>query len=558
MPVLALGTACVIVLLLAVVLWLALFGGLPGGKGTGFTIEHIRDVLLNATSYRIVLNTLLFSFVSLVVALLFGLPAAWMVERTDLPGKTFLLTMMTIGLLIPGFAEAMGWMLLLHPRIGLINVALTDFLGLTDAPFNIGTIFGMGWVQGLNLAPVVFVMTATVFRAMDPSLEEAAQISGAKPVSVLRRITLAVSWPGIVAAIIYVFTIGFGAFDVPAILGWGNRVFTFSTYIVLLVVPESGAPRYGSAAALSSFAIVLAAGLSWWYGTIQAKARRYQVVTGRAYRPRMVPLKRWKAPFWIFLGFYLLISKALPIIALIWASVLPFFQLPSMRALNSISATHYENLPWAWVWTALTNTGTLMILTPTIAVVLSVAFSWVVLRTKYPGRPILDFVAFLPHAVPHIVLGLSALLVVLFVIEPTVSVYGTIWPLLVVFVLARLSYGTRMTNSAIIQIHQELEESARVAGARTDGVLRHVILPLIWPSLIYAWLWMALLTYRELTLAVLLTSRDNVTVPVLIWNLWSGGGVGPPSALAVVMMGLFIPLVSLYWILGRNRVEPVE
>src|SRR5262249_19471995 len=153
--------------------------------------------------------------------------------RTDFHAKTLLFTLMAVGLLIPGFAAAMGWLFLLHPRIGLVNQFLISTFGLAGPPLSITTILGMGWVQGLNLAPLAFIMTAAVFPSMDPSLEEAAEVLGAGAFRVLRRITVRLAWPGVLAAAIYIFMTAFAAFDVPAIIGWGNRIFTFTTYLYL-------------------------------------------------------------------------------------------------------------------------------------------------------------------------------------------------------------------------------------------------------------------------------------------------------------------------------------
>jgi iron(III) transport system permease protein len=180
-------------------------------------------------------------------------------------------------------------------------------------------------------------------------------------------------------------------------------------------------------------------------------------------------------------------------------------------------------------------------------------FSWVVLRSKLPGRLAFDFVAFLPHAVPNIVFGFAVLLFTLFVVKNVVPIYGTIGILLFVFVIARLSYATRMTNANLIQIHKDLEESAMVSGASTAATLRRVVIPLLAPTLGYAWLWIALLVYRELTLAVMLTTRENLTLPVLIWNVWAGGGLGSAAALTLVLMALMVPLVTLYWWIMRRR-----
>lgn len=538
---------------LLMVLWTSFLDGPLDEAETTATLGNYREIIEDEQTWSVILNTLSFSTISTLVALLFGVPAAWLAERTDLPGKTGLFVLMTIGLVIPGFATAMGWLFLMHPRIGILNTLFIRVFDFGEAPFNIVSIVGMGWVQGLNLAPLAFIMTAAVFRAMDPSLEEAAHMSGARPRSTFASITAKLAWPGILAASIYIFTIGFAAFDVPAILGWGNRIFTFATYLYVLTNPQDVLPKYGTAAALSTFILLLAGLFSWWYSRMQRRAREYAVVTGKAYQPRTIPLGRNTVWAWCFILFYLLVSKVVPITLLVWSSVLPFFQLPSARAFKSMNLDHYYNLPWEQLYDGMINTGILMVLTPTVTLILSLCFSWVVLRSRMPGRLTFDFIAFLPHAVPNIIFGVGALLISLYIIQTVFPIYGTIWILLLVFVIARVSYGTRMTNSGLIQIHQELEESAHVSGARTFGVARSVVLPLLRPTLIYAWLWIALLTFRELTLAVILSTPNNITLPFIIWLQWESGGMALSSAIAVVMLLIMSVLVTIYWIVAGRR-----
>src|ERR1700688_1344760 len=366
-PLLAvLGTSAAILALLACVLWLSLRSGSPGDPDAVYALVNYREILAEPFTWRVLANTVQFALIALAVAMLFGLPAAWLFARTDLPGKALLSTLMTVGLLIPGFASAMGWLFLLHPRIGLVNGWLMAHLDLSQPPFDIAGIVGMGWVQGLNLAPLAFIMTAAVFRSMDPSLEEAARMHGAGAITVLRRITVRLAWPGIMAAAIYIFMTAFAAFDVPAIIGWGNRIFTFTTYLYLLLNPQDSLPRYGLGAALSTVAMALAALISWWYGAMQRRSRRFAVIGGRAYRPKIVRLGRRRFAAWCFIGVYLLLAKVLPIALLGWSSLLPFFQLPSARAVATISFTHYLSLPWELVLGALWNTSILAVLTPSL------------------------------------------------------------------------------------------------------------------------------------------------------------------------------------------------
>jgi iron(III) transport system permease protein len=537
----------VILVLPAIVLVLSLREGAPTDAVSAYSLAHYVGVFGDDFTWKVLANTLGFALITLVVSLAFGLPAAWLSERTDLPGKPLVFTLMTIGLLMPAFATAMGWLFLLHPRIGLVNAFFKQVFDLAESPFNIATIVGMGWVQGLNLAPVAFIMTAAVLKAIDPSLEESAQMSGVGFRRILRRVTLPLAWPGILAAGIYIFTIGFAAFDVPAIIGWSNRIFTFSTYIVNQLQPDNELPHYGRAAALSTFVILLAGALSIWYARLQGEAHRYQVVTGKGYRPRLVALRGYVWWAWLFLGAFFILSKLLPLLVLLWASAVPYFQLPSAAALASVSLKHFNAIPQDLVIEGMKNTFILMVLTPTLALAFSVAFSWVVLRSRIPGRLAFDFIAFLPHAIPNIVFGVAVLLFTIFVVRNSVPLFGTIWILLLVFVVARISYGTRMTNSTLIQVHRELEEAATMSGVSTGPILRRILVPLLAPTLIYAWLWIALITFRELTLAVILTTRDNLTLPVVVWSIWQSGGFGQAAAITLLLMLLMVPLIALYW-----------
>jgi iron(III) transport system permease protein len=542
-----------VLLLLATTIWLSVHEGRPGEVANAASLANYAAIFGSSLTYAILANSLGFSLTTTGIALAIGIPAAWLVERTDFRGKGLLFAFMTIGLLIPGFADAMGWLFLLHPRIGLVNLWLMRLFGLHQPVFNITSVFGMGCVQGLSLAPVAFIMTAAVFRALDPVLEEAALVSGADRLATFRRVSLRLAWPGICAATIYIFTLGFSAFDVPAIIGWSNRVYTFSTYLLFQLRPDDTLPRFGLAAALATIVIVFAGALSYAYARLQRQARHYQVVTGKAYRPSELALGRGSFAAWAFLALYVLLSKLCPIGFLAWASFLPYFQMPSAAAFASLSLTNYTELPWELIAAGLRNTFVLMLVVPTLTLLVSFCFSWVVLRTRIKGRAFFDVMAFLPHAIPAVIFGLSALLFVLYVAGASVPLDGTVTVLLIILVIARTSYATRMTNSGLIQIHSELEESAQVSGAGLGTIIARIVVPLLGPTLGYTWLWVALLTFRELTLVVMLTTRGNMTLPVVTWSIWMSGATGQASALALLMLTLMIPFVVFYWLVAGKR-----
>jgi iron(III) transport system permease protein len=541
-----------ILVLIAVVLWLSFTEGTPGDPVLQYTLDHYRAMFLDGFTYRVLWNTVLFSAMTLATSFAFALPIAWLMERTDFPGKPIVFTLMTTALLIPSFAVALGWVFLLHPKIGIINQGLVALFGLADAPFDVSNIAAMGVVEGMNLTPLAFVMTAVVLRSMDPALEEAAAISGAKPWQAVARITMRVLLPGLMAAAIYVAMIGFAAFDVPAILGLTRRIFTFSTYVFWVLTPSEGAPEYGNVATLSVIMVALAALLSWCYRQAQRQAPKYAVVTGKGYRPRIAALGKFRGLAILFVALYFIVAQLMPLVMLAWASLLPYLQTPSAAALESISLRNFLNLPRELLWRAGTNTAILMVVVPTITLTASVAISWVVLRTRIKGRGWFDFLAFLPLAIPAIVFSVAALLLALFVMRHFLPIYGTIWILIIVYAVARLSYGTRMTNSALIQIHHELEESAQVCGASTGGVLQRVLVPLLAPSLAYAWIWIALLTYRELTLPVVISTSNNLPFSYLVWGFVQASAYGSASAAALLMLGLMLPVLLVYWLVARR------
>ena len=543
--------------LLLVIFWMGFWQNGPG-EPVVYTLNHYRTILTDSFTFKTLLNTLGFASTTVVISLFFAIPIAWLVERTDLPGKELVFTLMAVGALVPTFFTAMGWVFLLHPRIGVVNRIFVDAFGLAQSPFNIASIIGMGWVEGLGLSSLAFIMIVATYRSMDPSLEEVGRVHGLKLFQTLRHITLPLTFPGILAASIYIFTIGLSAFEVPAIIGMSNKIFTFSTFIFYKMQPLEELPNYGVAGAVSSLLVVLALLLSWWYFKVLRFSSRYAVVTGRAYRPKLVELGRQgRLCAWIFLGFFFLVAKLLPFLLLAWAALLSYFQPPSAAALRQVSLRNFYGLPWDLMFAGALNTLLLMLAVPTLTLILCLAISWVILRSDLKWRVVFDALAFLPHAVPAIILAIAAVFVALFVLRDFLPLYGTLSILILVYTISRISFATRIINNSLAQIHPELEEAAFAGGLRVLQVMRKILLPLLKPALVYAWLWMALLCYRELTMAsVLVTNQNNVTLPMIVWGLWLGGSLNQAAAANLVILGFMLPAVLLYLMVGRrSRLE---
>jgi iron(III) transport system permease protein len=543
--------------LLLVVFWMGFWQSGPG-EPVIYTLNHYRNILTDSFTYKTLLNTLGFASITVAISLFFAIPVAWLVERTDLPGKEVIFTLMAIGTLVPTFFTAMGWVFLLHPRIGVVNKFLVNTFGLAETPFNIASIIGMGWVEGLGLSSLAFIMVVATYRTMDPALEEAARVHGLKTWRILRHITLPLTFPGILAAAIYIFTIGLSAFEVPAIIGMSNKIFTFSTFIFYKMQPLEELPNYGVAGAVSSLLIALALLLSWWYFKVLRYSSRYAVVTGRGYRPKLVELgRRGRACAWVFLGGFFVVAKLLPFLLLTWAALLTYFQPPSWAALGQVSLRNFYGLPWDLLFSGARNTLLLMVAVPTLTLILCTAISWVILRSELKWRVAFDALAFLPHAVPSIILAIAAVFAALFLLRDIIPLYGTLSILVLVYTVSRISFATRIINNSLAQIHPELEEAAFAGGLRVLQVMRKILIPLLKPALVYAWLWMALLCYRELTMAsVLVTNQNNVTLPMIVWGLWLGGSLNQAAAANLVILAFMLPAVLLYLIFGRrSRLE---
>ena len=544
MMLIALVPAVVVLFLLAVTL---VVGFRESAVNAAFTVRHYEELYTDSLAYTALLNTLGFAAVTLAVALFFGIPLAWLVERTDLRAKSLVYSVVTLSLLVPTFFTAMGWLFLLHPRIGMVNQLLgAPVLSILSIP-------GMGWVQGLGLASLVFIMTSASLRAMDASLEESAEMSGAGFFRRMRHVTLPLAFPAILAAGLYVIPITFSAFDVPLIIGLSNRILTFSTYVFTKTNPQQGLPEYGVPAAFSSLMIALGIAVTWWYGRTLQQARKYQVITGKNYRPKVVELRHWKPLAWAFVIAWICLALVIPLLCLVWAALLPYFQPPSLAALQALSLKNVQNLPWPLVSRGAIDTFILALLAPTFALVFSVVFSWVILRWRNRLRLSFDYIAFLPHAVPGLIFAFAALLTALFVVRGPVDLYGTLALILFVYVIQHLAFGSRMTNAALMQVHTELEEAAQASGASTFETIRRVLVPLLRPALLYAWLFLALLSFRELTVATMLFSPKNITLPVVVWSLFNAGNISQASAVSLVMMAILLPLVLIYMRLGGGN-----
>lgn len=522
------------------VILMSLRTGFPGEQ-VPLTLENFVYVYANAKTYQILLNTVYFAVASVSVTLLITVPLVWILMRTDIPLKKTIYVLLTVGILIPVFLRTIAWILLLSPRIGLVNRWLQQLFDLTSPPFNLYSIPGMAFVQGVSFVPGAFFMLAAAYRSMDPSLEEAAYTSGVGKLRTFLKINIPITWPAIAAVMVYLFMTAIAVFEVPAIIGLPARILVLSSLIYQSTTPTTGLPDYGVAGAYGAIMLILGLVLAFLYVRLMKQGKKYTVITGRGYRPREIALGRWKWAALVFVFFYLSIEVFIPFLVLLWASLLPYLQLPSAEALSSLTLKHYFDIPGHVGARPFVNTLILMFTVPTVTMILSVLVSWIVIRTQVSFRGFLDTLAFVPHAVPGILMAVGLAYLGL-AYRDYFPLYGTVAIIVLAHTINWIAYGTRTTNSVMIQVHRELEEAGRVSGASAPRVLGKIVLPLIAAGVLNSWIWIGMLSYREVTMSLTLLTRNNVVISTVVWQFWGSGWVSQVSALGVILI-LFAVLV---------------
>jgi iron(III) transport system permease protein len=544
-PVIGVALTGVLLILgpLLATLWVSFMLGIPG-QGE-YSLDNFRRVLFDPFGYRVILNTLIFAVGATGMALTVAAPLAWAVARTDLPFRKSISLMLGMILIVPGFLQAMGWALMLSPNIGIVNRLLMQLFDLEQAPLNIYSLSGMTFAEGLSLVPPAYFIISPVFIGMDGRLEEASFLSGASKARTFFRINLPLAAPALVAAAIYVFVLAFAVFEVPVVLGFPDRIFVFSTMLYLFVhFQQAGLPEYGVAAAYGSVVMLASLLMAAYYSRLISQGRRYATITGKGRSSRILALGRWRPLASTMICLYFLLALGLPVTVLVYYSLLPYFQLPSLAVLSSLSLQNYVNVYTRQGARPLINTAMLVTVVPVVVVVIASAISWIVVRSRMQARFIIDNIAFLPIAVPRIVLAVAILYLALLA-RNLLPIYGSIFVIALAHIIAFMSFATRTLNGAILQIHTDLEEAGRLSGASLSTVLRRITAPLLKPALFAAWFWVMLLSFREVTMAVMLTSADSVVLPVQIWNLWNTALPHQAAAAAVILALIALVLMLL-------------
>jgi iron(III) transport system permease protein len=548
-----LGACVAVVAYLALIplgflLWHSFFTPHTAAKPAEFTFGNYAAAYSSVQTAKLFVNSLLFATGTAAFSLIVGTALAWMNERTNTPFKRLFFGLALVPLIIPGILFTISWIMLASPKIGIFNLTLQYWFQSDTVFFNVYTMWGMIWVDGLHYSPMAFLLMTAAFRSMDPALEESAAMSGANLWQIVWRITLALSWPAIFAILLILFVRAIESFEVPALLGMPAGIFVFTSAIYEAI------HRYPSQIGLaSSYGVTLLALTSagvWFQSRLSSSGQRYSTVTGKGFRPRRIDLGRWRyLTAAIFIVYFLLIVAA-PLLVLVWSSIQKYYSVPSMAALANLTLDPYRFiLNHPTFPRAVGNSLLLCLGSATIIMLVTSVICWIVVKTRMPGRWLLDNLASLPIVFPGLVLGLA---IMVFYLNVNVGIYGTIWILLIAYVTRFMPYGIRYNTASMLQIHKELEESAAMSGASWASTFVRIVLPLLKPGLIAGWIYIAIVSLRELSSSILLYSPGTEVVSIMIWELWENGQYVELSALGVMLIVLLFALVMLAQFAGSR------
>lgn len=498
-----------------------------------WTSDNFTSVFGNSQTYKVLWTTLVFSGCALLFAFAVSLTCAWLVERTDLPARNIVFVFLVAPQGIPGVIMGVSWSLLLNPTNGLINLALRHVTGDSErGPLNVYSLPWMILVQGMALVPLTFLLVTASLRGMNASLEEAARASGAGFITTTRRVTLPLLKPALIGALVYEFVTVVEAVDIPMLLGLPGHVRVLSTQIYFSSHPAAGLPNYGVGATYGGFLLILAMIPIAFYNRMVGSGN-YATVSGKTFRPKVQHLGKWKPVAVIGVWGYIGIAFVLPLLVLLWTSLQPYVSEISADSFSRLTFKAFPDTLGSDLFIrALKNSLIVAFCTALMAMVIATLVSWIIVRSRSRFTWMVDVLAFLPHAIPGVVIGLSVLMI--YLIMP-ISVYGTIWIIVIAMGTQYIALGTRMTTGGIAQIQRSLEEAAEASGATHFQVWRRVLFPLLRPVFVNGFLLVLLAAVQNLTLPMMLYTPGNEVLSSLIYTRWSAGDVQSTAVTSVVV-----------------------
>ncbi len=503
-------------------------------KGT-LNFDNYREVYNQSVNWRALTTTVKLSLMVMAASVIITFPLAWLVGRTDMPGKKFYRTLLVSSYMIPPYVGAIAWVQLLNPSVGYLNGILKWLFNLSQAPFDIYTTGGLGWVLTLFYSPFAFITISRAMEKMDPTLEEAARVSGASPLRTLLDITLPLMAPSILAGGLLVFIAAGSCFGFPAIVGMPGNIEVMTTRIVTYIyMGDDAGVRNATALAAS---LMLLANFLLFFMTWMMGRKDYTTISGKSTRPNIVELRKWKWPAFCLVGAYGMISVIIPLGSIVLTSLIKTMSKPITFSnlgfdawIPVITSAQYMECIW--------NSVIYAVVAACIGTLLAVFIAYLAVKTQVSGRSFPDLLTLIGGSTPSIVIALA--LIITFSGNFGLNLYSSMWILVVSYLVKYMTMSVRTIAASLSQVHISLEEAALNSGANWLRCCKDIILPLIAPSVIAGWFLIFMPSFYELTMSLLLYGSETKTIGVLLYELQTYADTQNASVLSVIILAIVL------------------
>jgi len=536
-PILGLASFLVISLTVLPVVVLIVTSLRPAGKlwldDGGWTLDNFVALVTQPNLEVLLSNTIVYVGGTIALSTLFATVWAWITERTDFRYKVTVRVLMIVILSLPSLIQGFGWILLLNPSNGFVNHLLRTWLDLEAAtgPINIYSLGMMVFVSSFLLTPTVYVMLAGIIRNLDYKLEFPATLAGVSPIRLFLTVIGPILLPGLLSVLIYTVMIMIQVFEIPLSIGLTGGVQVLSTRIYLLSSAELGEPNYNLAAAFGVVLVVVAVLLVMLYQRLTRESQKYTVISGKNFRLHSGSLGHRRYLVYGFAGVFFTLSF-LPVLILLWTSLLPFYTLPSVEALSNLSLQNYVNLFSSSMFLrSVNNTAIVVIVGATLTMGISLLVAYVTVRPINQWCRWIDVLAFMPIAIPNIVLGLAVLL--LYVKTP---IYGTIIAIMLAQILVNMVFGARILSAALLQVHPDIERAALLGGVGRAGILLRILVPILRTQMFNGWLLVFAHAMRDVGIPLIFLTSQTVMLSSSLWLIWGYPDVPGAAALSILLV----------------------
>ena len=543
---------CYLILITVVILPVFMIIYYAFWDGSKIDFQMFFNVLMQEENISAMLNTLVIALFSTVLATIVGVFFAWLLGRSDIPLKGLMKFLFSIPFMIPPFLAAMAWDMMFSGRGGYINRWLMSVFNLANAPFNINSVAGIIVIEVVYYFPFVYMQVVSALERMDPTLEESARIAGAKQLYVIRRITLPLTIPAISSGMLLVLITSLSNYGIPAMLGFSQNIFTLPTMIVEKMNRAGGSFDGIRQATALSIVLVIVVSLALLLQRKVLAVGRYDIIKGKSMRPALIKLRKAKYPLLVFSLIFLALVGLAPLVMILLVSFIKAYGLEFK--LENFTLANYQRIfvGNAMVKDSVGNSLFLGFAAGIICLFLGTMLAYVIYKVKPKGGTVLEVLAVLPYSLPGTVMAIGCILAwsgVFF----GITLYNTIWIILVAYVARYLSYTLKSSSASLQQVHISLEEASRSCGATHLESLRDITLPLIKPAMVSGFFLVFLPAMRELTTSVLLYGPNSRTLGVAIYQLRINGQIAPAAALSVVTIVLIMVCNNLVKFITKDR-----